>query len=446
MKKVITYGTFDMLHYGHINLLKRAKQLGDYLIVGVTSEQYDRERGKLNVKDSLFERIKAVSSTGLADEIIIEEYDGQKILDIKKYGVDIFAIGSDWVGKFDYLNEYCKVVYLERTKGVSSTLLRSETNKCINIGLIGNGRIAERFVMESKYVSGINVEGVYNPNINSASNFANKMQLNFATNDLKEFFSKVNSVYIASPHNTHFNYIMQSLQAYKNVLCEKPLVLTKEEAIKAYKTADERKLVLMEAIKTAFCPGFEHLLALAKCGKIGDIKDVEASFTKLVSGDVRELRSDMAGGSINELATYVLLPIIKLLGSDYEKIEFYSYVKNNIDLFTKGVMKYPSATASFKVGLGAKTEGDMIITGTKGYIYVPAPWWKTEYFEIRYENPYNADKYFYKFDGDGLRYEIVDFINRVNSLNKKYIALTNEESITIAQIIEQYNNGDHYVI
>ena len=238
MKKVITYGTFDMLHYGHINLLKRAKQLGDYLIVGVTSEQYDRERGKLNIRNSLFERIKAVSMTGLADEIIVEEYDGQKILDIKKYSIDIFAIGSDWIGKFDYLNEYCKVVYLERTKGISSTLLRTESNKCINIGLIGNGRIAKRFVIESKYVSGINIEGVYNPNIRSASAFADKMELNFATDKLNDFFSKVNSVYIASPHNTHFNYIIQSLEENKNVLCEKPLVLTKKEAVKAYKTAE----------------------------------------------------------------------------------------------------------------------------------------------------------------------------------------------------------------
>ena len=116
MKKVITYGTFDLLHHGHINLLKRAKELGDYLIVGVTGEAYDKRRGKLNVQRSTIERIEDVRSTGLADEIIIEEYEGQKIDDIQKYGIDIFAIGSDWKEKFDYLNEFCQVVYLERTK------------------------------------------------------------------------------------------------------------------------------------------------------------------------------------------------------------------------------------------------------------------------------------------------------------------------------------------
>lgn len=113
MKKVITYGTYDLLHYGHIRLLERAKALGDYLIVGVTADDFDKSRGKINVQQSLMERIEGVKNTGIADEIIIEEYEGQKIDDIRRYGVDIFTVGSDWKGKFDYLNEYCKVIYLE---------------------------------------------------------------------------------------------------------------------------------------------------------------------------------------------------------------------------------------------------------------------------------------------------------------------------------------------
>ncbi len=110
--KVITYGTYDLLHQGHVNLLRRAKELGDYLIVGVTSDSFDLERGKLNVRNNVLERVEAVRRTGYADEIIIEDYVGQKIDDIQRYDVDIFAIGSDWEGKFDYLNEFCKVVYL----------------------------------------------------------------------------------------------------------------------------------------------------------------------------------------------------------------------------------------------------------------------------------------------------------------------------------------------
>ena len=129
MTKVITYGTFDLFHEGHYRLLQRAKQLGDYLIVGVTTEEYDQTRGKLNVVDSLMTRIENVRKSGFADEVIIESSEGQKLLDIRKYQIDIFTVGSDWTGVFDYLKDYCRVVYLERTKNISSTILRSQEPK-----------------------------------------------------------------------------------------------------------------------------------------------------------------------------------------------------------------------------------------------------------------------------------------------------------------------------
>ena len=129
MKKVITYGTFDLLHHGHLNILRRAKELGDYLIVGVTNDMFDRDRGKLNVHKNVLERVESVRATGYADEIIIENYVGQKIDDIERYGVDIFAIGSDWEGKFDFLKEEgVEVVYLPRTPEISTTQIKKELN------------------------------------------------------------------------------------------------------------------------------------------------------------------------------------------------------------------------------------------------------------------------------------------------------------------------------
>ena len=159
MTKVITYGTYDLLHYGHIKLLERAKALGDYLIVGVTADDFDRKRGKLNVQQTLIERIEAIRTTGLADEIIVEEYEGQKIDDIKRFNVDIFTVGSDWKGQFDYLNEFCKVVYLERTLGVSSTELRSQKRE-IRIGVVGESHVINKFAHESQYINGTRLIGV----------------------------------------------------------------------------------------------------------------------------------------------------------------------------------------------------------------------------------------------------------------------------------------------
>ena len=180
MIKVITYGTFDLFHEGHYRLLERAKALGDYLIVGVTTEEYDQTRGKLNVMDALMTRIENVRKTGFADEIIIEESPGQKFRDIKKYQVDIFTVGSDWTGQFDYLKDYCQVIYLERTKNISSTMLRIQNKHIQRIGIIGTGRIAGRFIPEAKLVSGISVEAVYNPHVESALHFAGRWGLNSA--------------------------------------------------------------------------------------------------------------------------------------------------------------------------------------------------------------------------------------------------------------------------
>ena len=145
--------------------------------------------------------IENVKKSGLADKIIVEEYEGQKIKDIIDNKIDTFVIGSDWTGKFDYLKEYCDVVYLERTKGVSSTELRHNECGILKMGIIGSGRIASRFVKESKFVSGVNIEGVYNPHIDSAKNFSETQQLAFFTDELESFFGKINAVYIATPHN-----------------------------------------------------------------------------------------------------------------------------------------------------------------------------------------------------------------------------------------------------
>ena len=438
MTKVITYGTFDLFHRGHYRLLQRAKALGDYLIVGVTTEAYDQARGKLNVVDSLVTRIENVKKSGFADEVIVEETAGQKVNDIKRFNIDIFTVGSDWVGAFDYLNDYCKVVYLERTKKISSTMLREENSQIQRIGIIGTGRIAERFVPEAKLVSGVNAQCAYNPHRESAERFAEKWVM-VAYEDLEQFYDAVDVVYIASPHGTHYEYIKSALEHGKHVLCEKPMVLKKAQAEELFRYAKERGLILFEGIKTAYCPGFSKLLGIACSGMIGSIRNVEACFTKLENPKSRELTDLAYGGSFTELGSYCMLPILKLFGKDYNDIRFDSIQgENGLDLFTKVSLTYPTGVATATCGLGVKSEGRLLISGTKGYLVVEAPWWKTSYFEVRYENPGEVDKYSERFLGEGLRYEISDFLSMINGDRKNGFKLTRGESIALADIMERF--------
>lgn len=438
MIKVITYGTFDLFHEGHYRLLQRAKELGDYLIVGVTTEKYDMERGKLNVVDPLLVRIENIKKTGLVDEIIIEESPGQKVNDVKKYHVDIFTVGSDWVGTFDYMNDYCKVIYLDRTKNISSTILREQNRQILKAGIIGTGRIANRFIPEVKLVSGISAQGVYNPYRESAEAFAEKWEID-AYDDLEVFFNDVDVVYVASPHQTHYEYVKSALEHGKHVLCEKPMMLKREQAEELFRYAKEHGCILFEGIKTAYCPGFEKLLGIACSGTIGNIRYVDACFTKLEGKEKRELTDLTYGGSLTELGSYCLLPVIKLFGGQYEDVRFDVIRDNNgLDLFTKVSLKYPKGIATATCGLGVKSEGRLLIAGTRGYIVAEAPWWKTTYFEVHYENAAQVDKYSERFLGDGLRYEIKDFVSMINGNDKSGFKLTRGESIAMAEIIEKF--------
>ncbi len=435
MVKVITYGTYDLFHYGHQRLLERAKDLGDYLIVGVTADDFDKQRGKINVKQSLMERIESVRATGLADEIIIEEYEGQKIDDIKRYDVDIFTVGSDWVGHFDYLNEYCDVVYLERTEGVSSSDIRSK-NRSINLGLVGEGNVLKKFYDESKYVNGITVNAASIDNEKEAKCYENEDLT--VVKDYDELLPLVDAVYIISHPSKHYEQIKKALNQGKHVLCESPFALSEDESIELQKLANENDLILMDSIKTAYSTAYNRLLLLLKGGKIGDIYSVDATCTSIREYD------DNSWNSITAWAPTALLPIFQILGVDYKNKTINSLMlenKDNFDLFTKIDFIYENAVASIKVANSVKSEGELIISGSEGYAYVPAPWWKTDYFEIRFENLENNQKYFYQLDGEGIRYELVAFAKSIE-LNKNNAYIDGDISNAICKIMEDFENKD----
>jgi choline-phosphate cytidylyltransferase len=419
MIKVITYGTYDLLHYGHIRLLERAKALGDYLIVGITSDDYDKTRGKINNQQSLIERIAAVKATGIADEIVVEEYEGQKIDDIRRLGVDIFTVGSDWVGKFDYLNEYCKVVYLPRTEGVSSSEIRAEKRKLIIGSIGGKGNVVKKFIRETEYVNGVEYK------------------------DCDDTLDDVDAVYIASHPSRHYDDIKRALLAGKHVLCESPIALTVEGCRELMDLANEKGLILSDAIKTAYSTAYSRLLVVAKSGRIGDIVSVDSVCTSLADG-ASETNADLSlkQNSICAWGPTAMLPIFQLLGSNYKSRSIVTKIideKLNYDGFTKIDFVFDKAVASAKVAKAAKAEGELVVTGTKGYIYVPSPWWKTDYFEVRFENPADNKRHFYQLDGEGIRYEVVAFAKAIEN-KKKNLYVEDKVSERIVAVIEDFNN------
>lgn len=438
MRKVITYGTFDLFHFGHQRLLERAKALGDYLIVGVTADDFDKARGKINVEQSLMERIEAVRKTGLADEVIVEEYEGQKIDDIQRYDVDVFAIGSDWVGKFDYLKEFCEVVYLDRTKGVSSTDLRSERNS-VKLGLVGGVGGIRKYVAETSYVNGLEVEGVL---VNDKARFSKEFpDITFMADTFDELLEKVDAVYIVSHPSQHYQQIREALLKGKHVLCEAPVALNAEQFGELTALAKEKGLVLMDAIKTAYGMAYNRLILLLKGGKIGKVVSVDAICTSLVDlqdSDYSDL--DRKWNSICAWGPTALLPIFQLLGPDYRsKVITSSFIDiaRHFDSFTKISFVYDHAVASVKVGKGVKSEGELLISGTQGYVYVPSPWWKMDYFELRYEDRNLNRRYFYQLDGEGIRYELVSFVKSIESGNPSHY-IQPATSKAIVRIMEDF--------
>lgn len=431
MVKVITYGSYDLLHHGHIRLLERAKALGDYLIVGVTSDDYDKVRGKINLQQSLMERIESVKATGIPDEIIIEEYEGQKIDDIKKYDIDIFTVGSDWMGYFDYLNEYCKVVYLPRTEGVSSSEIR-EKNRAVHLGLVGDAIFLNKVWKESKSVNGIHVGALCTscPNVMDEIAIGN---INTVTDDYELFLSKVDAVYIRSLPEYHYHHIKNALENNKHVLCESPMTVNKEQCEELMRIAETRHLILMEAIKTAYSTAYARLLLLIKAGKIGDAVSVDATCTSM-----RKKYDANEWDSLYEWGPTALLPVFQILGTDYKTNMIAAHLNEGRPVFAKIDFVYDHAVASIKVGDGVKSEGELIVSGTKGYIYVPAPWWKTDYFEARYEDQSQNRRYFYQLEGEGIRYELVSFVRAIE--RGRFVPEINRNvTIMISEIMEGFN-------
>jgi len=441
-KTIITYGTYDMLHIGHMNLLERAKALGDYLIVGVTDENYDRSRGKLNVSQSTADRVKAVEALDFVDKVIVEKHKNQKAEDMVKYDVDIFAIGDDWVGAFDYLNEYTHVEYLPRTEGISSTKLRKETFNTIKMGIVGLGRDTQAFIDEAEFVSNVKVNRIYANDFLKLKAFTKEHEtIKYGHDNYDEFLdTSIQAVYIDTALEEHYILIKKALEAGKHVLCENPLALDKGELKELLSLAKKEKRLLLSAVKTAFLPAFNQLLKEVDTGVIGEVKEVRATRTSLYK-EKKYTDKFIQQGATNILSAYPSLLVNKILGKS-KNITFFDQEEEGYDINNLIVTRHKnSALGISNVAVGMKSEGDAVISGTKGYIYIPSPWWLTKKFEVRFEDTHKTMSYNYAFEGCGLRYMIAEFASLIQRDRCKSEMLSPSDMVGINRVLLEYNDS-----
>lgn len=339
---------------------------------------------------------------------------------------------SRWFsGKFCISNETQSKIEAVLQEPISSDSTFTSKNSTLKIGIIGTGSIARRFALEMPHVQNARITAAYNPNSDQLNAFCREFNIENPCKTLQELIDNSDAIYIASPVNTHYEYGKECLNNRKHVLCEIPFTESKEEAKNLYKFAQDNNLILMPALKTAYCPSFIQMIEIAKSGIIGEISEISATVTTLLPEDTP---SSFYNERLLENASYPLLAIFNMAGTNYNKMRIFTKRKEDKIGFAHVCLEYNDIISSFKVGTGVKSEGSLVISGTKGYIYVPAPWWKTEYFEVRFENQNDNKKYFFPYESSGLRYEIQAFTDSIGKRKviKEYV--TKQYNLKILEI------------
>lgn len=430
MKKVITYGTFDLFHYGHYSILKRAKAYGDYLIVGVTGENYDTERGKLSVQDSLSKRIENVKNTGFADQIIVEEYVGQKISDILKHNIDVLVIGSDWKGKFDHLSKYCEVKYLERTKDISSTEIREQKLTMFKFGIITDNLYDNGAVLEPKNVSGIHVESAFSQKEGIAKEFARKYELDKGYTDYDRFLDSVDIVYCKSALKHRRQLVEEAIHKGKHVIYEAPLSLDYSEVQRLSAFSKAKGLYLLSNISMIYLQSFDQLSWMIKGNIIGEVLGIKCSSSKSSFGQDEDK-------PLLDIIFYSLSIMIKLMDIHIEKTDFklVRNVQGDVQYCTLH-LHYKNAVSFIEIGVNVSIEDGMIILGTDGMIFIPDKWWELGYFKLKKNGENKFKRYSFNFEGNGFRYIIRSLLQMIRMEVTSIQEISDEESKAILKILE----------
>ena len=328
---------------------------------------------------------------------------------------------------------------LQRIEDVLETALTKESlarekSTYMRMGVIGTGSIAKRFVEEAVHVTNVYVAAAYNPDAEETHRFCDEFGIVHEATSAEDLYKRADAVYIASPFYTHYEYALNALNDGRHVLCETPLTENLQQAKELYAIAEKNGLVFMPALKTAYAPSFSNVIQEALSGVIGEVVDISATVTTLLP------QTKTVGFNNERLmdnAYYALLVILKILGENIQKVSAFTRTDDAKVLYLNTHLQYEEAVGHVKAGTGVKSESSLVISGTKGYIYVPAPWWKPDYFEIRYENPYDNKKLYFPFESSGLRYEIQCFVDNI-SLKTTERPISKQEMLKIIQIVDKY--------
>lgn len=306
----------------------------------------------------------------------------------------------------------------------------------IKIGVIGTGSIATRFAEEVAHVQKTYIHSAYSPDAKEVQLYCDKYGISCDCHSVEDLIENVDAVYIASPYLTHYNYAKMALQAGRHVLCETPFTQTYKETKELYDIAEKKGLTLVLAWKTAYCPSFLKILENIQSGSIGEVVDLATSTTTLLRQGVSTVYNNER---LAENAIYGILASIKIMGPTCKRVTRFIREEEERKLYCNMLMEYDETIAHVMSGTGVKSESSMVISGTKGYVYVPAPWWKPDYFEIRFENQSDNKKLYFPYEESGLRYEIKHFIDSINlKTSEEYI--TKDEILSLARISEKYLN------
>lgn len=311
---------------------------------------------------------------------------------------------------------------MPRTEGISSTQIRKSIE--YKLGAIGTDITINKFKENAKYVNGL----VFNSTYFDETPFFDFSNIDKVVSSYDELLKENDIIYVATRPEKRYDIIKKALCNGKHVISESPIALSKDECEELFSLARKNNLVPFDSIKTAFLLSFSRLILLIKGGIIGDVKAIDATCTSL---EFKEwMKQTSFCNSITEWISIGLLPVFKILGLKYHNIYSKSYDVDGIKGgYSKINIEYDNACATLSLGIGVKSESDMRISGTKGYIYIPSPWWKSEYFETRFENKNQNKPYYYQSDGEGIRMELVHLVNCIKKNIKNYYV---EEEITLA--------------